>query len=752
MKMIANALLLATGVFLFAGCSNESSKQSAFSFKDYKVEDGFELQLVASEPLIEAPVTMQFDNQGRIWVVEMRGYMPNLAGAGEDAPVGRISILSDFDENGTAQSSKVFLDSLVLPRAIAHVYGGLLYAAPPNLWFVEINNDKPGHRTLVDSLYSDAGNVEAQANGLMMGMDNWIYNANSSSRYQLKDGKWIKEPTAFRGQWGITMDNYGRLYYNSNEIQIEGDYVLPNSVINNPYFRPKATINNLLTQNQSVYPLHPTPVNRGGENGILNKDSLLVRVTAACGPMIYRGEQFPDEYKLNAFICEPQGNLVKRNILTFNGMQTLARQAWDDREFLASTDEGFRPVNLLNAPDGAMYVVDMHKGIMQHRAYATPYYRNRIAREKLDTLQRQGRIIRVKYKSKQLGKLPDLVNATPAALVDLLKSPNGWIRDRAQQLLIFRNDQSVVPALQQLTKDAGNEIPAIHALHTLDGLNALSFDFLRQVASSSSSQMLTAHALLLLEQFNAKENILPMQQLVENLSNKKDSVVDWYIAASLKSWIPVAEKTFLPVLVKLSEAYAGSAMFQEAVVNSIKDKEHQFRSALPKNVAKDTAHVINAMLAEVDKNKREKKMNPIFDKSIHRHDPRTVGLAIYRSTCAACHGAGGEGIENVAPPLNGSEYVEGPSARLAMILLNGLEGPIHIKGQLYHFNGSMPNFGNNFSEQQIADVIQYLHNSFVAKPPKPISAEEIKKLKASHTGTLTEADLLKMPASTESKK
>jgi mono/diheme cytochrome c family protein len=211
----------------------------------------------------------------------------------------------------------------------------------------------------------------------------------------------------------------------------------------------------------------------------------------------------------------------------------------------------------------------------------------------------------------------------------------------------------------------------------------------------------------------------------------------------------VAPGTFLPELVKLSEAHAGSAMFQEAVVNSLNGREDKFKAALPKSSVTDTTHVINEMLAEVSKNKREKKINSIFDKESRRHDPRTAGLLIFRSTCAACHGAGGEGIENVAPPLNGSEYVEGPSERLAMILLNGLEGPIHIKGQLYHFNGSMPNFGNNFNEQQIADVIQYLHNSFVANPPKSIKAEKIKKLKASHTGTLTEADLLKMPVSKE---
>src|SRR5688572_7893887 len=168
-------------VLTLSGCNGVEQKEqlSQISFDAYKVEDGFELQLVAKEPLIVAPVAIDFDNQGRIWVVEMRGYMPDLAGNGEEKPTGRISILSDFDENGVAQQSKVFLDSLVLPRALAHVYGGLLYAAPPNLWFVEIDGDKSGKRTLVDSMYAVGGYVEMQPNGLMMNIDNWIYSANS---------------------------------------------------------------------------------------------------------------------------------------------------------------------------------------------------------------------------------------------------------------------------------------------------------------------------------------------------------------------------------------------------------------------------------------------------------------------------------------------------------------------------------------------------------------------------------------------
>ncbi|HEY9363564.1 MAG TPA: c-type cytochrome, partial [Chitinophagaceae bacterium] len=698
----------------------------------------------ASEPLIEAPVAMDFDNKGRMWVVEMRSYMPNIAGTGEDAPNGRITILEDLDNDGRAEHSKVFLDSLVLPRAIANVYGGLLYAVPPNLWFVEIKNDKPGNKVLVDSAYADAGNIESQANGLMMNIDNWIYSTNSNFRYQLRQGKWIKEPTSFRGQFGISKDNFGRLYYNSNEIQILGDNVLPNTIISNPYLRPKEAINRMLTDDQRVYPLHPTTVNRGSEKGILNKDSLLVKFTAACGPLIYRGGQFPDSYDQNAFACEPQANLIKRNILTFDAVKTTAKQAWNDKEFIASTDEGFRPVNLFNGPDGAMYVVDMHRGIMQHRAYATPYYRNKIGAKKLDTLLSAGRILRVKYKTKKLETIPDLLNSSTSDLVELLKNKNGWVRDRAQQLLIFNQDKSVVPQLQKLVSQSKNEITAIHALHTLDGLHALSFDFLREIAASGES-MLAAHALVLLKQFNEEKNIVSMGELATKLLNKKDSIIDLYVANSLAPWIEKSRSTFLPVLSTIAQLYPNTEIYNEAIVSSLKGSEEVFQQYIFKNnYDKNSNGQLDSLLATTIKNKQDKKMNPIYVQQTVSIDARTNGHIIFRNTCATCHGVDGDGLENIAPPLKSSQYVEGSPERLAMIILHGLEGPIHVNGQLHQFNGSMPNFANNFSDKEIADIIKYLHNSFVSQPVKSINVEKIKKLRSKMPGTLTERKLLKM--------
>ncbi len=142
-------------------------------------------------------------------------------------------------------------------------------------------------------------------------------------------------------------------------------------------------------------------------------------------------------------------------------------------------------------------------------------------------------------------------------------------------------------------------------------------------------------------------------------------------------------------------------------------------------------------------------MNSIYVQVKKPIDARTNGLALFRTNCASCHGVDGDGLEHVGPPLKGSEYVKGPPSRLAMILLNGLEGPIHINGQLYEFNNTMPNFGNNFTDAQIADIIRYLHNAFVTTPVKPITADKIKELRKIKMGTLKETHLLEMAKATE---
>ena len=334
-------------------------------------------------------------------------------------------------------------------------------------------------------------------------------------------------------------------------------------------------------------------------------------------------------------------------------------------------------------------------------------------------------------------------------MVVLLKSNNGWVRDRAQQILIYKQEHQAVPALEKLVQE-GETIPAIHALRTLEGLNALSFDFLQKVAASGKP-MLTAHALLLLEKHNTISNIKPMEKLVTDLMNRNDTVVNLYQAISLGPWLTVSHDTFLPMLVKLSDTYPDNAVFQEAVVSSLKGLEKNFQSLMAKsNDNKGRDEIINSLLAQTLKNKQDDKMNSIF---VQRKIPvpgLQKGLVIFRSTCSGCHGADGEEIQYVAPPLNGSQYVSGPNDRLGMIILHGLQGPIHVNGQLYKFNGTMPNFGEKYTDDEIAGIMDYLHNAFVTADPKlsyglkRVNPEEIKNLRNKRSDILTEKDLLKM--------
>ena len=279
----------------------------------FTVEPGFRVELVAAEPMIEDPVVLRFDARGRMWVVELRGYMPNIEGKGEDAPVGRIVILEDTDGDGKMDTSKVFLDGLNQARSIALVEGGVLYCEPPELWFVPVDkDDRPGERQLVDASYAKGGNVEHKANGLVPALDNWLYNAKSDRRYRKVGGEWTMEKTESRGQWGIAQDDFGRLFYNTNSSGLRGDSAPPSLLMRNPNFKSKNGINAGLGSNRIVS-IRPNPgINRGYRKGMLDDRGYLKSFTAASGLCIYRGDAFPEDYRGDGFVPEPVANLIKR--------------------------------------------------------------------------------------------------------------------------------------------------------------------------------------------------------------------------------------------------------------------------------------------------------------------------------------------------------------------------------------------------------------------------------------------------------
>ncbi|MEE9364357.1 MAG: c-type cytochrome [Cellulophaga sp.] len=711
------------------GACKPTYEETIVSLDDYKLEKGFKLKVIAAEPLLKAPIALDFDAKGRIWVVEMPGFMSNIDGTGEDNPTGTIKILEDLDKDGVMDHAKIFLDSLVLPRAIAMVYGGVLYAEPPNLYFIEIEDDKPVNRVLVDSIYALEGNPEHQPNGLTLNIDNWIYNAKSHFRYQRKNGKWLKEPTTYRGQWGIAHDNFGRLYYNDNSRQLLGDYILPNRLVRNAYLQPRKGVNQLLTKDQRVYPLHVASVNRGYDNTTLNKDSVLINVTAACAPLVYRGGAFPEGYSENVFVCIPEGNLIKRNILSFNTDNITAEQAWQEKEFLASTDEGFRPVNLSNGPEGSLYVVDMHRGILGHHAYLSPYLKKKIVEKQLDTIVNKGRILKIEKEGILPSVLPDFDALSTSELVNLLFHKNGWIRDYAQHYIIYKKKKGVIPELKNLVVEKNtNPLAKIHALYALKGLEALSFSVLNEVAQSDNSKVVV-HAIVLLEDFVTSENIAPIKKTFDDLLERKDATIDLYLSTSIGVWTVLSKEHFLPALFVLANRYEDKGIYQEAIVSGSNNITEEVLLEL-KEIPNRVANNLDTLLIKTIENKVLDRKNSIYTRTGLTEDTRTVGAKLFRNICAACHGLGGEGIYGLAPPLQKSEFITESVERLALIILHGVKGPIVVNGKAYEMNLAMPGLLSNetLSDKDISDIISYVSNAFDPKP-KHIRASRIKELR-----------------------
>ncbi len=448
--------------------------------KTFKVAKGFHVELVAAEPMIESPIAQSWDEKGRLFVCEMRGYMQDVDGKGEDKPLGRIVMLEDTDGDGKMDKRTVFADGLVLPRTILCVNGGVLVAEPPVMWFMK---DTKGTgvadvKEQVDGAYgSRGGQPEHMANSPTRFLDNWIYNANSGTRYKLKDGKWIVEPGGpSRGQWGMTQDDYGRPYYNFNSDFLRANFVPESLYRRNPNFAASAGAGVKILNDQTCWPSHQTPgVNRGYDAKQLRADGTLATCTATCGAGIYRGGLFPKEFIGNAFIPEPAGNLVKRVIVEEKDAVLTAKNAYGaNTEFLTSTDERFRPVNAYTGPDGALYITDLYRGIIQHKSFLTHYLIANILDRKLEQPFNQGRIWRIvpDGAKPQTVKLP----AESAKIVDFLGHANGVVRDTAQRVLVERKDAAVAPAIAKIATNGATPLAKIHALWTLEGMAALTPD------------------------------------------------------------------------------------------------------------------------------------------------------------------------------------------------------------------------------------------------------------------------------------
>jgi mono/diheme cytochrome c family protein/glucose/arabinose dehydrogenase len=796
-----------------------------------RVDPAFKVELVAAEPLVQEPVEIEFDPNGRIYVVEMRGFMRDADATGEKEPTGRISVLEDVDGDGRMDKSTVFADGLVMPRAMALVNGGVLVAEPPRLWFFQ-DKDGDGKAESKVELANDYGsqaNPEHTANGLMLGLDNWIYSANHTTRYRFADGKLLRDLVFFtaRGQWGISQDDIGRLFFNSNSDQFRGDLLPPEYLIRNRHFPAPFGGNAQLAASQAVWPIRVNPgVNRGYQKGQLRPDGTLATFTGACGPLIYRGNLFPRKFRGAGFLCEPTGNVVRCNLLTEEGGIIRATNAYDKGEFLASTDERFRPVNLNNGPDGALYIVDMYHGILQHRIYLTTYLRNQALSRGLEAPVDVGRIYRVVPADYVRASVPQLGKLSPRELVFTLADENGWRRDKAQQMLVEKNLDDTVQPLASMVQSCPNPLGSLHALWTLAGMNRanqqnllaamnhadervraagvrLSEPYLRaegknEVSSKALSLMkdgsFNVRLQLLLslgvrqgaepqmlalfetaednplmrsavitglqgrevsftrtaiesplwtEKSKGREELLKMAALAVMNSKDSDQINQLLsLAASARqSWAQLALLDGMNSILPPKSKNNPAAQPRQIVLKS-EPSAFATLKANPSKAVQSQLETLNTFLTW--KGKEGSHIEEVKPLSAEEQKLFEAGKETYTLVCGACHQPHGLGQEGLAPPLVDSDWATGSPERLTRIALQGLRGPITVKGKKYELE--MPPVGV-LEDEQIAGALTYIRREWghTASPVTPDFVKKVREATSKREEAWTERELLKIP-------
>ena len=669
------------------------SKEEAL--KSIELPDGYALELVLSEPQVEEPVALAWDGNGVLYVVEMITYMQTADATDEQAPKSRISRHEDTNGDGNYDKSTIFIDNLLLPRMVLPLDDRVMVGVTNtlDLWNYR-DSDGDGVADEKVKIFEGGrrgGNMEHQPSGLIWNLDNWIYITYQNVRYRYTDGTFRKEQLPRGGgQWGLTSDNEGRVYYST------GGGENPAFFFQQPPIYGMFDASGQTTPDfRRVYPIAAVPDVQGGRRRVGSNGGLNA-FTGCAGQGIYRGDRLPKELHGNLFIPEPVGRLIRRaNVTRENGLTVLSN-ANPGSEFIRAKDINFRPLGAETAPDGSMFFIDMHRGIIQQGNWTRrgSYLRGIIDKWGLDKNVGKGRIYRLVHKTFKPGPKPNMLNESTAELVTHLSHPNGWWRDTAQKLIILREDsKSVVPDLEKIVRQNESPLGRVHALWTLEGLEAAKPGLLAEAIMDADPRV--RQAAIRVSEPQLTDGDATIISALGKLKKEKDADVAIQVINSI--------------------AYSGGTAGSEALA-SIENSLLQAHGDKPilKRIASNRASLAieRARLAE------QRRRDALYAKQMEQ------GSVIYKQLCYACHGGDGKGTPmagqpkvTLGPPLPGSGRVLGSGGSLVRTILHGLTGP--LDGKTYP--GQMLPLAAN-DDEWIAAVSTYIRNSFGNKGG-PISKE-----------------------------
>ena len=528
--------------------------EPAAALNSFQLQPGFRIEQAASEPLVVDPIAMAWDENGRLFVIEMRGYSED-----DGLVLGRVRLLVDEDEDGRYDNSTVFADGLSWPTAITCSQGGIYVGAAPDIFFLK-DTDGDGKADQKKRIFSGfgKGNVQGLMNTFKWGFDNRIHGATSSSGAAVTGNPSSKSPLSLRGrdfsfspgthdirptsgggQHGLSFNRWGEKFVcsNSNHIQqvmFDDRYLARNPYLATPGSRrtiaadgPQADVFRaspiepwrIVRTRLRVKKLVPGPVEGGGTPAGY--------FTGATGVTMYRGNAWPAQFLDWAIIGDVGSNLVHRKRLKSQGIHYVAQRVDEKSEFLTSTDIWFRPVQFANAPDGALYIADMYREVIEHPKSLPPVIKKHLD---LTSGRDRGRIYRIVGKDFKQPALPKLGDASSKTLVATLDHPNGWHRETAARLIYERQDAAAIPALIPLVTKAKLPEGRIRALHALSGLQGLTAETILS-ALDDEHPWVRVHAIRLAEDILA-DSLVTRNRLI-SMVDDDDIHVRYQLAFTL---------------------------------------------------------------------------------------------------------------------------------------------------------------------------------------------------------------------------
>ncbi len=668
--------------------------------KTFLLPEGYKIQPILTEPQIEQPGAIAFDGNGRMFVLELRSYMLTADSDGTLEPVSRISRWEDKDNDGVYETGTVFVDKLIFPRFVLP-YGKdcilTMESDADNVYkYTDTNGDgKADKKELFTTKYGRSGNVEHQQAFMYWGMDNWLYSTVNAFRVRETPGGVIREKTGFnRAQWGITHDDDGKLWFQGGASGVPSYFQFP---IHYGNFK----VENEFAEGFEIPWGAPVKIAdmQGGMDEVRQPDGSLNRVTGSSGNDVFRGNRLPKNIQGQYFYGEPVARIVRQiNPVVSEGLTTLHNVYQPDQsEFLRSTDPLFRPVDMATAPDGTLYIVDMYHGIIQEGQWAQKgtYLRTKIEQYQLDKVVGLGRIWRITYDGIDRDKTkPKMLNENATQLLKHLEHPNGWWRDKAQQLIVLKQDRSIAPQLEDMARKHQKILTRFHALWSLEGLGVLSENLLGELMKDPNPRMR-------IQALRASEGIY---------KSGRKSILPDYIRLLTDSNTDVALQAMLT-----------------AKALQINDLDKHIKTAMAANKAKGVQVVGEQILNPTETRGFGTSSGPQLTENQQEMIER--GAVIFNELCVQCHGADGTGtpLGNglvMAPPLTGSSRVQAHPEYTIKTVLRGLEGP--IEGKTYP-GGIMVGMQEQ-SDEWIAAVTSYIRLN-LTNEASIVSADDVAKIR-----------------------